>query len=206
MISTIVWNCRGMGARTTRLHLKEMIRYHKPAILALLETKVHSSHVLGFLAHLGFTELLAVEAMGYVGGISVLWNDSITSVEVVSMEDQCITVLVKDGLSSHWVLTVVYASPHFPTREFLWQYLEAVGTIIKLLWVILGDVNQPLHESDKRGGRPVRPARTASLHHMIESCHLVDLGYHGPRFTWTNGRHGRANIQERIDRAWGNVA
>lgn len=66
MINTIVYNCRGMGSRNTRLHLKEMIKSHKSMILALLETKVYSSVALGFI------DLLAVEVLGYVGGIWLL--------------------------------------------------------------------------------------------------------------------------------------
>ncbi|XP_028058205.1 uncharacterized protein LOC114262062 [Camellia sinensis] len=35
----------------------------------------------------------------------------------------------------------------------------------------------------------------------MDECHLTDLGFSGPKFTWTNGRHGLANIKERLDRA-----
>ena len=32
-------------------------------------------------------------------------------------------------------------------------------------------------------------------------CGLVDHGYQGNNFTWRNGRHGAALVQERLDRA-----
>lgn len=35
-------------------------------------------------------------------------------------------------------------------------------------------------------------------------CHLIDLGFKGRRFIWTNGRHNGANILERIDRVMAN--
>lgn len=35
----------------------------------------------------------------------------------------------------------------------------------------------------------------------LSQCHLMDLGYIGNRFTWSNGRGGAANNQERLDRA-----
>lgn len=34
---------------------------------------------------------------------------------------------------------------------------------------------------------------------------MVDLGFQGPKFTWTNCRKGAANVKERIDRAWCNL-
>jgi hypothetical protein len=40
---------------------------------------------------------------------------------------------------------------------------------------------------------------------VIEDCHLSDLGFIGPKFTWSNGRGGRALTKERLDRALANV-
>lgn len=34
---------------------------------------------------------------------------------------------------------------------------------------------------------------------------LVDLGYWGPAYTWTNNQKGRANIAERLDRGLVNI-
>lgn len=34
---------------------------------------------------------------------------------------------------------------------------------------------------------------------------LVDLGHHGPAYTWTNKKQGKANIAERLDRALATV-
>lgn len=195
-----------MGSRHTRLHLREMIKVHKPTILALLETKVHSRGAMDFLAQLGFTDLLVVEALGYVGGIWLMWNDATITVDLFSMEDQYITVLVKEGGGHNWLLTVVYASPLFQFRNHLWHYIGEMGSIVDIPWVVIGDVNQTLDHWDKHGGRPIHWDRAAALRQVIDSFQLVDLGFQGPQFTWTNGRKGIANIKERIDRAWGNLS
>ena len=34
---------------------------------------------------------------------------------------------------------------------------------------------------------------------------LIDLGYQGPGFTWTNGREGKDLIRERLDRVLANA-
>lgn len=34
---------------------------------------------------------------------------------------------------------------------------------------------------------------------------LLDLGAIGPKFSWTNKRHGWAHVKERLDRAIGNI-
>lgn len=39
----------------------------------------------------------------------------------------------------------------------------------------------------------------------METCGIVDLGFMGCKFTWSNKRSGLANIRERIDRAIADV-
>lgn len=36
---------------------------------------------------------------------------------------------------------------------------------------------------------------------MMEHCRLNDLGFSGPRFTWSNRRHADLFTKERLDRA-----
>ncbi|XP_075662942.1 uncharacterized protein LOC142632422 [Castanea sativa] len=38
----------------------------------------------------------------------------------------------------------------------------------------------------------------------LEACHLMDLGFHGYKFTWNNKRTGAANARERLDRVVAN--
>lgn len=42
-----------------------------------------------------------------------------------------------------------------------------------------------------------------AFHNCLVDCSHVDLGYSGHEFTWTNGRAGSQNIQERLDRFLG---
>ena len=67
-------------------------------------------------------------------------------------------------------------------------------------WVIAGDFNEPLIDEDKFGGRPVNMNRSFLLKEYLDRCNMVDLGFLGPRFTWTNRRDVQGLIQERIDR------
>lgn len=121
------------------------------------------------------------------------------------MEDQVVTVLVQEPLNCPWLLTMVYASPKAYIREELWQYIRQLGAVVNIPWVLIGDVNQPLDSCDKRGGRPVNRHLASRLWTVLDDCNLLDMGFVGPKFTWTNGGQGGANIRERIDRAWCNL-
>lgn len=46
--------------------------------------------------------------------------------------------------------------------------------------------------------------RICQLQDMVVVCVLVDLGFDGSCFTWSNMRQGVDNVQGRIDRCYGN--
>ena len=69
-----------------------------------------------------------------------------------------------------------------------------------MAWVIVGDFNEPLLDDDKYGGRAISINRSLQFKECLDKCNMMDLGFTGPRFTWTNGRELSVLIQERIDR------
>lgn len=74
---------------------------------------------------------------------------------------------------------------------------------MNLPWLLLGDFNQILDNSEKRGGSPPLGARIRAFKEAISACGLIDLGFFGPRFTWSNMRKGLVDVQERLDRVLG---
>lgn len=121
------------------------------------------------------------------------------------MGDQYITALVHEFDGKCWALTVVYASSKPLIREKLWLYIQQLGKVIGIMWVLIGDINQPLDSWDKRGGRPINRKMADKFWSTIDLCQMLDIGFQGSSYTWCNRRDKRANIQERIDRAWCNL-
>lgn len=149
---------------------------------------------------------LATEATGFAGGIWLLWDMTKIQVDPFVLNDQMIMAAISCQGRNPFLLSIIYASPNPSFRLQLWEYIKTLGTLIDVPWLLLGDFNQVVAACDKRGGRPFRPSKAQPLIDMIQECHLLDLGFQGPQFTWTNGRKGLANIRERIDRAWCNLA
>lgn len=67
--------------------------------------------------------------------------------------------------------------------------------------MMAGDFNEVLRANEKFGGNPVNRRRAEALNECLDNCNMLDLGFSGPRHTWTNLRDGNL-ILERIDRAW----
>lgn len=51
---------------------------------------------------------------------------------------------------------------------------------------IIGDFNAIAGESDKWGGNPTLNKNSRAFREFIFEAQLVDLGFKGPAYTWTN--------------------
>lgn len=68
----------------------------------------------------------------------------------------------------------------------------------------MGHFNFVLIQKDKSGLKPVASSSNCGFRNMININGLIDLEFTGHPYTWTNKRMGRANIRERLDRAFAN--
>jgi hypothetical protein len=68
-----------------------------------------------------------------------------------------------------------------------------------------GDFNEivSLGEKSSRTSRPLR--QMEAFQNSLEDCGLMDLGFFGPKFTWSNDRMGSGLTRERLDRATANA-
>lgn len=148
---------------------------------------------------------MVIEAVDFDGGISVMWNSDAVELELVAGNAQVMTIFVKQVDEAPWTLSAVYASPNCWYREELWSYLIHVGEVMTLPWMVLGDFNQVLCASDKKGGRLVFPSQTMSFLYMVRTCGLVDLGFTRSKYTWSNMQQGIANVQKHLDMAFENA-
>lgn len=156
--------------------------------------------MLTIVAKTRFNASIVFEAQGFSGGIWILWDKAILGLDLISVDDQIINTLVYSPQRKPWLLSAIYVSPNPLFQQHLWYYLGNLGVVVNLSWLLLGDFNQVSENSEKRGGAPPSGARIWAFRECISNCGLIDLGFSGPRFTWTNMRKGLANVQERLDR------
>ena len=53
------------------------------------------------------------------------------------------------------------------------------------LWLCLGDFNEVLVSSEKLGGNLRQNSFMQTFQHTLETCELSDLGFNGPKYTWS---------------------
>ncbi|KAL0449146.1 UNVERIFIED_CONTAM: putative mitochondrial protein [Sesamum latifolium] len=114
---------------------------------------------------------------------------------VLRNEEQFLHLQLQVPFSSDSILiTVVYGKCDRVAREAIWDFMREVADQTKP-WYIGGDFNSVVSISERSNG--VYPS-----HHSIEEfsdtifyCGLIDLGFEGSQFTWTDHR-----LWQRLDR------
>lgn len=56
-------------------------------------------------------------------------------------------------------------------------------------WLVGGDFNKILKFSEKFGGNGINHCRARLFLDCINYCRLIDLGFKGSKFTWSNKRY-----------------
>lgn len=83
----------------------------------IMETILEKSYLIDFIA---------VEACSFAGGIWLVWDRNLITIEFISQNDQSHNVLIRMDNEWTWVLTIVYASPNPLYRMELWKYLNSM--------------------------------------------------------------------------------
>jgi hypothetical protein len=111
---------------------------------------------------------------------------------------------------SKWL--VLLGSPQPPLVAFLcmalygknkfnfWDSLSSVGKNFDVPWLCLGDFNVILDQSEKLGGRPFSNSSNDVFRSFMDQLGMIDLGFTGNPFTWSDNRQGKHLIKERLDR------
>ncbi|XP_043698819.1 uncharacterized protein LOC122649647 [Telopea speciosissima] len=71
---------------------------------------------------------------------------------------------------------------------------------------MVGDFNSYLSWTEKSGGKQYQHRDCNIFQQFISDCNLMDLGYQGPPYTWSNKRTGSDLIRVRLDRGFANAS
>ncbi|XP_043698525.1 uncharacterized protein LOC122649220 [Telopea speciosissima] len=138
------------------------------------------------LRRLGMNSCFSVDSQGASGGLALMWQHYI-NLEILHSNRHYMDSLVRLDNGTEFHLTSVYG-------DLLKRKENSFGVRLRY-W-----------DKEKEGGNRPTARDVTHFRNMVESCELIDLPTHGPQFTWSNKRHGCANIRIKLDRALANHA
>ncbi|KAL0434897.1 UNVERIFIED_CONTAM: hypothetical protein Sradi_0197600 [Sesamum radiatum] len=104
-----------------------------------------------------------------------------------------------------WRFTGVYGEPDTNQRHVTWNLLSRLHSLSHRAWLCAGDFNEILDQSEKLGGPPCPNWQIQNFRRALDQCGLVDMGFTGCPFTWSNRHCAPNTVLERLDRACMNV-
>ncbi|GAA0154891.1 hypothetical protein LIER_43298 [Lithospermum erythrorhizon] len=93
-----------------------------------------------------------------------------------------------------YYITVVYVVCNIPERRVL---LDALFNLqnISTPWMVMGDFNALVSGDERIRGNSPDPLSMSDFSQCIQDCHLLDVGFVGSKYTWTNGK-----LSQRLER------
>lgn len=110
-MSSISWNCRGIGLPLNIQFLKEVVGQEKPVFIFLCETLARKDKMEWVRVQLGFEGLFAVDPIGRIAGIALLWKER-DQTKLISFSQNHIDVEVMIEGMNKWSLLGVYGEPN----------------------------------------------------------------------------------------------
>lgn len=198
------WNVRGAGSREFLRTIKNLVFEHQPDVIILTETRLSGDRAKMIISKIGYDKFYKVDAMGFAGGLWLLWNPLTISLNIIGSSFQEIHSHAKVNNLPPFLFTALYASPIHERRKNLWNSLSSFATSLSMPWLIMGDFNDISNPNEKFGGSRANYYKMNCFNNFLLSSKLLDLGFEGPKFTWSNGRQNGHLIRTRIDRSHAN--
>lgn len=108
------------------------------------------------------------------------------------------------GEALKWRCTGFYGIADHANRFRSWELLRRLAGQSELAWEVGGDFNEILSSEEKIGGDPRAAHLIDSFRSALIDCSLMDMGFVGEKFTWSNNRTAPDTVRCRLDRVCSN--
>ncbi|CAM9000522.1 unnamed protein product [Rhodiola kirilowii] len=200
-MSILCWNCRGLGKPSAVRELKNVIMSHSSQIVGLIETKRKVRCWESLRCRLGFLNCFAIDRVGLSGGLAVLWREGV-DVQINSYSRFHIDMDVE--MEGRFRFTLFYGNPNNNLRNDSWRLLECLYGGDTRPWMVAGDFNEIFFSWEAQGKTLRDRQRMRQFRECTNSCGLMDLGFKGNRYTYSNKRLFPNEARARLDRVFGN--
>jgi exonuclease III len=200
------WNCRGLGKPSAVRDLRQIIKAHQPDIIFLTETKFQSSDFSTRTNSFGnsysnFVVDCTMSPRNRSDGLALFWSNNVNITIIGYNTNMIDCYLGSTNNDNLWRATGIYG---FPQQDKKINTCDLISSLYNTnpydQWLLFGNYNLIMSSSEKQGGRDNSYDSNYMLQDTLNSCNLVDLGYNGEPFTWTNNQATDGHIKERLDR------
>ncbi|KAI9086570.1 hypothetical protein K1719_031431 [Acacia pycnantha] len=152
MDSFLFWNNQGSCGSGLYRNIKPIINGSRPSLVVLADTRCSSDSRLKHLLKLGFDSMKMILSIENSGGRVAFWKSSSVSVTILEEDRQFVHRHCSILGTPEFLIAFVYALTHSNFRDVLWRRLKNLEENISMSWMVCGDFNDILNESERISG------------------------------------------------------
>lgn len=142
----------GLGNPRRVQVLKDLILTKRPGLVFLMETMIGGERLEDICRAIGFAGWCIVDSVGIKRGLALFWRIE-NSVQILSTSNNYIDAVVIITMIGSWRFTGYYGYPKRYRRCDAWDFTRELHERSNLPWIMMGDFNDLISQSEKRGGR-----------------------------------------------------
>ena len=143
--------------------------------------------------------MVVVKNEGHSRGLALLWKTKNT-VSLLGFSQNFIDVVVRFPDLLVWRMIDFYGCAERHRRKESWDILINLNPKSNFPWCIVGDFNDILTNSKKKGRVRHPPSLIAGFQTMVQQCGIFDIPLIGHPYTWERGRGTPQWVEEKLDR------
>ena len=142
-----------------------------------METKNDDDFIKKKTKDFQYTKYFSIPPVGCSGGLALLWKDNVDINILESLSNLIDTEVTFKGSSSF--ISFVYGAPAVENRSAFWNKLSQVGLGRDSPWLLSGDFNEILDNSEKVGGPARWEGSFTAFRSFVSQNGLWDLKHSG---------------------------
>ncbi|XP_026399652.1 uncharacterized protein LOC113295538 [Papaver somniferum] len=165
---------------------------------------VDNDSVKKYSHHLPFDSWFVVPSVRKSGGLALGYFEK-SNLEVISSSFNMIHVMCDiTPRIKNCLISFVYGSLNIYGRRTQWNILSSINEDANIPWMLLGDFNFILHESEKQGGIAENSLSSDFIRAKMMDLNMNEIFSFGNPFTWCNRRFKNPAelILEKLDRGF----
>ena len=162
----------------------ELTRAKDPSVVFLAETLTKEARLEFIQNSINFDHRWVVPKVGHSGGLVLYWR-SLINLTIEGSNKYYIDAIVDKSLESEWRLTGFYGEANTTRRNEAWDKLRSLNSRPERPWLCCGEFNEIIIQDENLGGATRSHNQMQQFRDVIDECGFMDLGFEGPKYTWS---------------------
>ncbi|XP_026384062.1 uncharacterized protein LOC113279597 [Papaver somniferum] len=200
----LCWNINVCCSDRKWLHVLNLYRKFRYDAICLIETMVDEETVRKYVHNLPFDVWFVITSVGKSGGLDLGYFEK-SNIEIINSSFNMIHLVCDiTPRIKNCLISFVYGSLNNLGLRTQWNLLSSINNEINRTWLLLGDFNFIMHDSEKLGGNIENSIVPNFLRNKMIELNLNEVYSFGNPYTWCNRRfkvHAEL-IFEKLDRGF----